>query len=425
MDENILTIVRKHLVIKEKEKKKYGEVFTPVELICEMLDKLPEDIWTNPNLKWLDPANGIGNFPIVVYYKLMKGLEEWKPDNDERSKYIIENMLYMVELNPVNCKLCRKIFKMINPEATPNIYEDDFLEWVAPLSFDVIIGNPPYNCRTRIHNKITTKCLKILNNNKHLLLIVPFNQFGGKHIPVYRELIKHSIILIKTNITKQHFPTIGENIIYYHLQYNNTPIKTRFINENFSLKLIDRAFNPIKLWNKLSEKIFKKVIKSTHDNGFKYERGGNWNLDYKDTQDSLFSYKTIMAYKKGVEIKYSKTREAGYGELKVLLHTQGIHNSYIDSSNGVGPNFFYKIVPNIDIGKKIEFFFNSKLYKYIQKVTISSQYIKNPKYIDIDFLYKKQFKLNNESINEEFNLTPAEIDEISLVTEPKSKKSKH
>ena len=35
MDENILTIVRKHLVIKEKEKKKYGEVFTPVELICE------------------------------------------------------------------------------------------------------------------------------------------------------------------------------------------------------------------------------------------------------------------------------------------------------------------------------------------------------------------------------------------------------
>ena len=413
MDKKILTIVKKHLKIKDKEKKLFGEVFTPVELIFEMLEHLPNDLWINPNLKWLEPANGIGNFSIVVYYKLMKGLESVIADERIRSSHIIEKMLYMVELNPVNCKVCRDIFKMIDPISSPNLYEDDFLKWVAPLSFDVIIGNPPFNCRSRIHNKITIKCLKILNNNKHLLLIVPFNQFGGTHIPVYRELIKHSIILIKTNITKQHFPTIGENIIYYHLQYNNTPIKTNFINENFSLKLIYRAFNPIKLWNKLSEKIFKKVIKSKHDNGFKYNRGGNWNEDYKHTRDSLFSYKTIMTYKKGVEIKYSKTQQKGHGELKVLLHEQGIHKSYLDLDNGVGPHFYYKIVPTMEIAKRVEFFFNSNLYKYIQKVSISSQFIKNPKYIDIDFIYNKQFNLTVDSIYKQFNLTPVEIQEIN------------
>ena len=43
-----------------------------------MLDKLPKDVWKNPNLKWLDPANGIGNYPIVAYYKLMEGLKNVK-----------------------------------------------------------------------------------------------------------------------------------------------------------------------------------------------------------------------------------------------------------------------------------------------------------------------------------------------------------
>ena len=48
-----------YLAVKESEKNKFGEVFTPMELIEEMLDKLPENVWKNPELKWLDPANGI------------------------------------------------------------------------------------------------------------------------------------------------------------------------------------------------------------------------------------------------------------------------------------------------------------------------------------------------------------------------------
>lgn len=42
-----------------------------------MLDKLKE-VWSDPTLKWLDPANGIGNYPVVAYYKLMDGLKELK-----------------------------------------------------------------------------------------------------------------------------------------------------------------------------------------------------------------------------------------------------------------------------------------------------------------------------------------------------------
>ena len=78
-------------------KKERGEVFTPIELVEEMLDKLPEEVWTNPNLKWLDPACGIGNFPYCVYMRLMKELKKKIPDDEKRRAHILEEMLFMVE----------------------------------------------------------------------------------------------------------------------------------------------------------------------------------------------------------------------------------------------------------------------------------------------------------------------------------------
>ena len=68
-----------------------------------MLDHLPNNVWSNPELKWLDPANGIGNFPICVYYRLMRGLKDVDgyTDTATRSRHIITKMLYMIELEKI------------------------------------------------------------------------------------------------------------------------------------------------------------------------------------------------------------------------------------------------------------------------------------------------------------------------------------
>jgi len=105
----------------EENKKKHGEVFTPPNLINELLDKLPEDVWKNKDLKWFDPAVGVGNFMIEVYYRLMKGLEESIPELDERKNHIINNMLYMAEINENNVKICKELGFI-------NIYEGDSLK---------------------------------------------------------------------------------------------------------------------------------------------------------------------------------------------------------------------------------------------------------------------------------------------------------
>jgi len=200
-NENVLELIRKRLTIRKEQKDLFGEVFTPIEIICEMLDKIPDEVWKNPNLKWLDPANGIGNFPVVVYYKLMESLKDvYDPSNfngKSLSKYIIEDMLYMVELNPVNSKVCEKIFNMIDPHATPNIITKSFLDF-SPSDFrdkgidkfDVVIGNPPFQKSQigvrkgkgqNIWDKFVIKSFEIMKENSIFAFIHPPNWRGPDH----------------------------------------------------------------------------------------------------------------------------------------------------------------------------------------------------------------------------------------------------
>ena len=64
----LLELINDCLKPKEVEKKENGEVFTPIKLVNDMLNKLPIEVWKNKNLKWLDPCCGMGNYFILGYY---------------------------------------------------------------------------------------------------------------------------------------------------------------------------------------------------------------------------------------------------------------------------------------------------------------------------------------------------------------------
>ena len=89
-------ITDKSSYTKEKSDK-HGEVFTPNELIYEMISKLPRDIWEDPSKTFLDPCAGKGNFPIYIVKKLFIHLQEHIVDEEERLKHIVEKQLFMAE----------------------------------------------------------------------------------------------------------------------------------------------------------------------------------------------------------------------------------------------------------------------------------------------------------------------------------------
>ena len=92
---------------KEEKKKQFGEVFTPPQLVNEILDQLPAEIWTDPTKTWLDNSCGEGAFLLEVKRRLMDGLSQWEPDPVKREQHILHNQIYGVELQRDNWSRCR------------------------------------------------------------------------------------------------------------------------------------------------------------------------------------------------------------------------------------------------------------------------------------------------------------------------------
>ena len=141
----LLELINSMLRPKHIEKKQFGEVFTPLDLVEKMLDNIPADRFKDPSLKWFDPAAGIGNFMVCVYYRLMEGLICAIPDYTERQNHIIHNMLYMSEIGAKNVSVIKLIFgDDCNVHFGDTLKLDISDEWRVE-SFDQIVGNPPYN----------------------------------------------------------------------------------------------------------------------------------------------------------------------------------------------------------------------------------------------------------------------------------------
>lgn len=72
------------------------EVFTPRKT-CEMiLDSLPEEVWHNPDYKWLNPTTKNGIFEREIAIRLDKGLKAVIPDEETRRKHILQDMIYAI-----------------------------------------------------------------------------------------------------------------------------------------------------------------------------------------------------------------------------------------------------------------------------------------------------------------------------------------
>ena len=61
-----LNIIQK-LTVDKTNKALYGEIHSPFSLIEEMTNILPKDVFSNKDLRWLDPGCGRGYFSIYVY----------------------------------------------------------------------------------------------------------------------------------------------------------------------------------------------------------------------------------------------------------------------------------------------------------------------------------------------------------------------
>ena len=436
--ENLLKQINKTIPYTERAKNERGEVFTPMNLVNDMLNKLPAEVWLNKDLKWLDPSAGMGNFPVAVYMRLMIGLKDEIVDEDKRRKHILEDMLYMVELDKGNVFMMNKIF--CGKTYKLNIFQGSFIKgdykdidiYSSNIKYDIILGNPPYN-----QGGIRSK-----GKDKEKNIDEDLEEKKPKTKTIWTDFIKKSFELLKDSgyllfinplswLKKTHSlhnSILEKHIIYLELwdvNYSESNINAEIPLSIFLLHNINNNKNKtiIKICNNRA-KYFPKNIKVYLDKSLSIPLGyidillklrkfvidNNCNLEYKtkkspdttlkknrDEKKNQLKYRTLEEIGKiKAEDKYcidtydltdkkyqlniTKTYHPDYDKIKLILsHKASLEGIFIDRGKlGIcGTHNYYILGNNLKLIKKI------LTFEIIKKAGIYTKYGQN--LLDADF----------------------------------------
>lgn len=377
----VLKIIHRHLTPKKSQKASHGEVFTPIEIIEKMFDVLPKSTWSNPDITFLDPANGIGNFPIIAFYKLNDGLKKAIPNEQKRKKHIIEKMLFMIEIQSNNTRIAKNIFSKLCEGCKPNIWTHNSLKVTSdslekqgwPTKYDIIMGNPPYQSGgthqtgTTIWPEFITHYINFLNKDGHMTYIngQSWRELADNSKKA-REVIRENN-LIYTNILGNAFKGINYPVDFFVLKNNNkytsTTIHNEILNITEDIDINDLPIIPNYSWD-VFERWHKNKLPTL--NVLRTYDTTSTKPIFSLTKTSKYKYPIVMNITgKEMKIKYSEKPHSLQNKIKVLVAFGSSLYPFVDKDGeyGLSENVFAIECSSITQANKIAKYLDEPIVK--------------------------------------------------------------
>ena len=288
----------------------YGIIYTPNNLVNNILNLIPKKYFKNPNLKWLDIGAGNGAFSLNIFNRINNDLSNNIICLDERKQHIIKNMLYMIEIYPDHIKELKNLFS-----EDANIIDQDFLALDAIKennyysNFDFIVGNPPYNINGKlktptnsnikktddgkqVYVEFIKKSLTLLKPDGFLACIIPSlwlkpDKAGLYNILTNKKIIK--LVCLSTSQTQKAFNYKAQTPTCYFLIQNTDVTNTNIKNNKI-----------INIYDDLNEKFINYNLKPEFPIPINGINIINKLLKFTDIYGSLKVYKSSTSSKKSI-----------------------------------------------------------------------------------------------------------------------------
>ena len=325
------------------------EVFTPPQLANQMLDMLPQELFQSPDTRFLDPCTKSGVFLREIAKRLIAGLAVKIPDQQERIDHIMHHQLFGIAITRLTSMMSRRSLycskdasgkysiSQFDDEAGNIRYRDIKHTWVQGkcrycgasqevydrgdeleshayefihtdnpntlynnMTFDVIIGNPPYQLddggngasASPIYHYFIEQAKKL--SPKYLVMIIPSRWFaGGKGLDGFREAMLNDDkirVLVDYPNAKDCFPeiSIGGGVCYflrdasYHglckvtnIHGNSSNSMERQLNKYDIFVRFNKSVHIIDKVRSKGEKTFVNVVSSRNPFGLSSSTRGN------------------------------------------------------------------------------------------------------------------------------------------------------
>lgn len=363
----------------------------------KLIKKLYENIEVSNNLHYLGIACGTGTFEIeYVDLCLNKG---YNIDEIAKDLYAFDSCLRSVQMTRINL-YDKYIAEGLNKDLayyfvnknilqynindidlnSENIIMKKLLECLQKAS--VIVGNPPYNGKTKDHPKLWPKFinLSLENNDKaSIAMIVPNHWINAdknsQSYGIQDKFFERGTTIVKTregnnSVQQEYFPNVGEDIGWFV----NTPNKKSIWDiDNVVIdtkKLTELKNKNIVHWEKIVE-----IVQNSNFDKIELKSGINANVcDLKQSagpEDIEIYYTRPHFFVKGNKYINAKPDNDFY-KWKVIFNRPAWPASkdiseYCFTSNNIttGPWASYCIVKNKEEGESLVSYINTSLFKYI------------------------------------------------------------